>query len=140
MEGFFGKVLEKGMKFPPQIDAVSGRFKASQGAENIRESVYLILMTQKTERWLRPSFGSGILNYTFMDTNNTMLNIMARELTEDILLNEPRVRDVKIRFDAGQREGCLLVYMEYTVREDNTRDGMVFPFYLNDAGDADERR
>lgn len=131
--------IEKRMKFPPQIDPVSGRFRVSQGAQAIRESVYIILMTQKTERWLRPSFGSSIVHYTFTDANNTMLNIMARELTEDITRGEPRVENVNIRFDAKSKEGCLLVYTEYTIREDGIRDGLVFPFYLNDAEDSGER-
>ncbi len=121
----------KGMKFPPQIDEATGRFKVSIGAENIKESIYLILMTQKTERWLRSGFGSNILNYTFMDTGSTMLNIMSRELSEDISSNEPRVTDINIRMDTASKEGCLLVYVDYTIKENNQRDEIIFPFYLN---------
>ena len=121
----------KGMKFPPQIDEATGRFKVSIGAENIKESIYLILMTQKTERWLRSGFGSNILNYTFMDTGSTMLNIMSRELSEDISSNEPRVTDINIRMDTSSKEGCLLVYVDYTIKENNQRDEIIFPFYLN---------
>lgn len=121
----------KGMKFPPQIDEATGRFKVSTGAENIKESIYLILMTQKTERWLRSGFGSNILNYTFMDTGSTMLNIMSRELLEDISSNEPRVTDINIRMDTASKEGCLLVYVDYTIKENNQRDEIIFPFYLN---------
>ncbi len=121
----------KGMKFPPQIDEATGRFKVSEGAQNIKESIYLILMTQKTERWLRSGFGSNILNYTFMDTGSTMLNIMSRELAQDISSNEPRVTDINIRMDTVSKEGCLLVYVDYTIRENRQRDEIVFPFYLN---------
>lgn len=121
----------KGMKFPPQIDEATGRFKISTGAENIKESIYLILMTQKTERWLRSGFGSNILNYTFMDTGSTMLNIMSRELLEDISSNEPRVTDIHIRMDTTSKEGCLLVYVDYTIKENSQRDEIIFPFYLN---------
>ena len=42
-------------------------------------------MTQKTERFLRPEFGSNLMNYTFVDTGITMLNIMSREISKDIL-------------------------------------------------------
>lgn len=121
----------KGMKFPPQIDEATGRFKISAGAENIKESIYLILMTQKSERWLRSGFGSNILNYTFMDTGSTMLNIMSRELLEDISSNEPRVTDIHIRMDTASKEGCLLVYVDYTIKENSQRDEIIFPFYLN---------
>jgi hypothetical protein len=123
--------LGTGMKFPPQIDAATGRFKISLGAENIKESIYLILMTQKTERWIRPEYGSNIMNYTFLDTGNTMMSLMAREITDDITLNEPRVKNVGVNIDALSKEGYLLVNIDYTIREDNTKDNIVFPFYLN---------
>ena len=37
------------MKFPPQINPATGRFAVSSEEESVKESVYLILMTQKTE-------------------------------------------------------------------------------------------
>ena len=46
------------MKFPPQIDPATGRFVTASEEESVKESVYLILMTQRTERFLRPEFGS----------------------------------------------------------------------------------
>jgi phage baseplate assembly protein W len=121
----------RGMKFPPQIDEATGRFKTSTGAERIKESIYLILMTQKTERWIRPEYGSNIMNYTFLDTNSTMLNLMSMEITRDLTMNEPRIKNVEVGIDAASKEGYLLVSIDYTIREDNTRDNLVFPFYLN---------
>ena len=69
------RFLGTGMKFPPQIDKSTGRFMLSSGAECVKESVYLILMTHQGERWLEPTFGSRLMNYTFMDTSPTMLGI-----------------------------------------------------------------
>ena len=40
--------LGKGMKFPPQINPATGRFVTVDGAQAIKESIYLILMTAKT--------------------------------------------------------------------------------------------
>lgn len=123
--------LGSGMKFPPQIDPATGRFRVVSEAESVKESIYLILMTQKTERWIRPDFGSTIMNYTFMDTNHTMLNMMAREIAGDLMRNEPRIADVDIRMDAASKPGCLLIYIGYLIRETNVRDNLVFPFYLD---------
>lgn len=122
--------LGAGMKFPPQINPATGRFAVSEGRESIKESVYLILMTQKTERFVHPDFGSRLMSYTFMDTSVTMLHIAAREITEDILNKEPRVADVTVDMDPDSKEGCLIVNIEYRIIEDNTRDNLVFPFYL----------
>lgn len=123
--------LGSGMKFPPQIDPATGRFQISAGADSVKESIYLILMTQKTERWTRPDFGSTIMRYTFMDTNHTMLNMMARELAGDLMRSEPRISDVDIRMDAASKPGCLLIHIGYIIRETNVSDNLVFPFYLH---------
>ena len=88
--------LGAGMKFPPQINPATGRFVISSQAESVKESVYLILMTQKSERLVRPGFGSRIMSYTFMDTNLTALNMMIRELEDQILSQEPRIGNVDI--------------------------------------------
>ena len=98
---------------------------------SVKESVYIILMTQKSERWIRPEFGSSLMNYTFMDTSTTMLNMMAREIARDLVSQEPRLADVNVRIDATSKQGCLIIYIDYLIRETNVRDNLVFPFYLD---------
>lgn len=129
--------LGSGMKFPPQVNPATGRFMVASGTEGIRESVYLILMTQKAERFVRPDFGSGLMSFTFMDTNPTMLNIMASSIRTDILSQEPRVSEVEVEVGAEDKKGCLIVDIRYTVRATNTRDNLVFPFYLDASADEE---
>lgn len=133
-----GNFLGTGMKFPPGINPATGRFVTASGAESVKQSIYLILMTQKTERFLRPEFGSNLMNYTFMDTGLTMLNIMSREITNDIINNEPRVEDVDINIDSTSKKGCLIININYKIRETNTMDNLVFPFYLDASWDESE--
>ena len=123
--------LGSGMKFPPQINPATGRFEVAKGETSVKESVYIILMTQKSERWIRPEFGSSLMNYTFMDTSTTMLNMMAREVARDLMQQEPRLSDVKVRIDATSKQGCLFIYIDYLIRDTNVRDNLVFPFYLD---------
>lgn len=123
--------LGSGMKFPPQINPATGRFEVAKGETSVKESVYIILMTQKSERWIRPEFGSSLMNYTFMDTSTTMLNMMAREVARDLMQQEPRLADVKVRIDSTSKQGCLFIYIDYLIRETNVRDNLVFPFYLD---------
>ena len=123
--------LGSGMKFPPQINPATGRFEVAKGETSIKESVYLILMTQKSERWIRPEFGSSLMNYTFMDTSATMLNVMARDVASDLMSQEPRLADVNVRIDSSSKPGCLIIYIDYLVRQTNVRDNLVFPFYLD---------
>lgn len=123
--------LGTGMKFPPQIDPGTGRFSLSSGAQSVRESVYLILMTQRGERWLEPEFGSRILSYTFLDISPTTVTLLTNELRALLLEQEPRISDVQVELDPEMREGCLIFNLSYTITETNTRDNLVFPFYLN---------
>lgn len=123
--------LGTGIKFPPQVDPSTGRFALSSAAQSVKESVYLILMTNRGERWLEPSFGSRLMSYTFMDTSITMMSIFSDELRELILTQEPRISDVDVDIDPESREGCLIVSITYTLAATNTQDNMVFPFYLN---------
>ncbi len=130
--------LGAGMKFPPQVNRATGRFMVSSEEESVKESVYLILMTQRTERFLRPEFGSDLMSYTFMDINMTSINMMIRSLTEQILSQEPRIEDVEITTDSQVEDGRLLVHIDYTIRNSSVRDNLVFPFYLNAAAEEEE--
>lgn len=123
--------LGMGMKFPPQINPATGKFVVSSKEESVKESIYLILMTQKTERFLRPEFGSNLMSYTFMDINLTSVSILKRNIIEQILSQEPRVANIHIETDSTTKPGCLILNIGYTIIENNTRDNLVFPFYLD---------
>ncbi len=123
--------LGTGMKFPPEVDKATGRFVTVSANDSVREAVFLILMTQRTERLTRPGFGSDLMDYAFMDTSTTMLSILRRDLTETLMAQEPRIMDIDIETEYLEKQGCIVINIDYTVRENNTRDNLVFPFYLN---------
>lgn len=54
--------LGRGIKFPIGVNSATGRFLMSQEEENVKESIYMILMTQRGERFVRPEFGSSLLS------------------------------------------------------------------------------
>lgn len=125
------RFLGSGMKFPPQIDKSTGRFVLSAGEQSVKESIYLILMTHRGERWLEPMFGARLLDYSFMDTSPTILGLMKNDLMSVLLEQEPRISDVSVEIDPTVRDGCLLINISYVIAQTNTRDNLVFPFYLN---------
>lgn len=98
----------------------------------MRESVYLILMTQKTERKMRLDYGCNAAGYVFNSVDATTLNLMSRELERDILKNEPRIENVSIKMDTTSKEGCLYINVDYQLRNGNVSENMVFPFYLGE--------
>ena len=110
--------LGTGMAFPPRIDPATGRVVLSSGLQSVKESIYLILMTQTTERITRPTFGTDTAEYVFMDMNQTYLTIMKRDLTESILRQEPRVSSVDIETTLEGQQGYILINIDYTVADD----------------------
>lgn len=123
--------LGTGIRFPMQVNPTTGRVVMSEGEQSVKESLYLILMTQKGERFTRPEFGSRILSYTFMDTSATMRNLMARDIRETILKQEPRVVSADVEVYSRLEKECLMVDISYQLRDGNVTGNMVFPFYLN---------
>lgn len=123
-----------GIKFPIEVNRATGRFCMSRGEESVREAVYTILMTQKGERFVRPEFGSRILSYTFMDVSDTRIHMMAKELKDTIEEQEPRVSQVEVEAEPRLEKGCLILHVSYRIRATNTRDNLVFPFYLYGQG------
>lgn len=123
--------LGTGIRFPMQVNPATGRIVMSEGEQSVKESLYLILMTQQGERFTRPEFGSKILSYTFMDTSATMMNLMARDIRETILKQEPRIVSAEVEVYPRLENECLMVDITYQVRESDGAGNMVFPFYLN---------
>ncbi len=138
MDEYNKDFLGKGMKFPPQINQATGRFVTVSEEQSVRESLYLILMTQKTERPLRPDFGSEIMSYTFLDVNGPMINMIIRTISDQIENQEPRVTDVQVTADTTSRTGVVVFNIGYTIVTTNTKDNLVFPFYLNAAQEEEE--
>lgn len=127
-----------GAKFPLQVNLASGRFMTNTEAERIKESIYLILMTNRGERMMRPEYGARLMSYTFENENSGLNNIFAAELRGDITDNEPRVRDVEIELDSHTKPGCLFITIDYVIKATGSKDNMVFPFYLDTSSDEEE--
>ncbi len=132
------RFLGTGAKFPLQVDPATGRIMTVSGNRTVKESIYLILMTQVTERLVRPEFGSDIMSYAFMDTSTTMLSILRRDLTQTLLQQEPRISDLSIETEYRADQGAVIVQIDYLVSATNTRDNLVFPFYLDRGGYSEE--
>lgn len=131
--------LGSGLKFPLQVNKATGRAVMSHAGQSVKESVYIILMTQKGERFARRDFGSRLLSYAFMDTSVTRINMMTREVERTILEQEPRISDVDVEVEPKLDLGCLIVNINYTIAADHTSGSLVFPFYLNvEAGAAED--
>lgn len=125
--------LGKGFKFPIQVDEITGKMKTSSYEEDIKEAIYIILMTKKGERVMNPDFGCGAYEYVFDTMDYTTLSMMEREVREALTLWEPRITDLEVNLEVDEaQEGCVQVKIGYTVRSTNNPYNLVFPFYINE--------
>lgn len=125
--------LGRGFRFPVEADPVTGKLETVSYEEDIKQAVYIILMTRKGERVMRPEFGCGIHDFAFGSMDYTSISLMEKSVLEALILWEPRIQDteVEIRMDE-QESGKLLVNISYVVRSTNNPYNLVYPFYINE--------
>ena len=85
-----GVVFGRGLSFPPRL-ARDGGFAWSEGPQNIRESIRVLLLTETGERVRRPEFG-GDLRPLLFEPNTAATRRMIRDRIQQTLLAwEPRI-------------------------------------------------
>lgn len=124
--------LGKGFAFPVSVDPVSGRMRTAEGEDSIQQAVYLILMTRKGERVMRPEFGCGIHDFAFESMDFGTISRMEECVREALILWEPRIRDIEVNIISGEKEGMMEIHIRYVVRSTNNPYNLVYPFYLNE--------
>ncbi len=124
--------LGRGWSFPLRIDPKTGRLAMSSQEDNIRQSIGLILRTYRGERVMRPGFGTTTPDYAFAPGNYSMKESIAYELRQQLLIQEPRIRDIGVHCEEPSgHSGAMVIQVDYTVRSTNNRYNHVYPFYLS---------
>jgi Bacteriophage baseplate protein W len=107
-------IFGQGLSFPPRVGA-DGRLAWSEGEENVRESIRVILLTELGERLMRPDFGCGLRRFLFEPNTVTTRTLIREAISNAIQAREPRVavEAVTVESDA---EDARLVAVEILFR------------------------
>lgn len=125
--------LGLGWHFPITADKVTGHIMECSYEDAIRQSIYLIVMTKKGERVMRPDFGCNIHQYMFAALDYTTLTMMKHAVEEALIRWEPRITDIKVKVEnQRQKENAIQIEIAYRVRTTNNPFNLVFPFYLQE--------
>jgi phage baseplate assembly protein W len=128
-----GSFLGKGWQFPIQVDKATGRVRMSEGEDDIKESIRIILGTSKGERLMRPEFGCELSSFVFDVTDVTTLELLENKVKDSITAWEPRVGNVSVKAALDDKTpGKLNISISYAVRSTNNLFNMVYPFYINE--------
>lgn len=58
------RILGSGLAFPPRVGS-DGRVQVSEGAQNVRDAIRVLLGTEPSERLRLPGFGAGLGRFLF---------------------------------------------------------------------------
>jgi len=130
-------VLGTGWAFPPTFhdDRLTG-VEMVKDAHDIKESLVILLNTNLGERVMLPEYGSELQNYLFDIISNSKLHFLKNVIRTAILKFEPRITVNDIIIDQKDyQEGIIRVVIKYTVKSNNTRFNLVFPYYKMEGTD-----
>jgi phage baseplate assembly protein W len=85
-----GQIFGRGVAFPPHLDS-TGQWATSAGAQNVRESIQIVLLTRLGERLMYPSYGSALRTYLFAPNNAATRKSVQDEISRALQLWEPRI-------------------------------------------------
>ncbi|WP_299409891.1 GPW/gp25 family protein [Acaryochloris sp. IP29b_bin.148] len=126
-----------GWAFPPRFSKLGpqqGQVEMISAEADIVQSLQIILSTQPGERLMQPDFGCELSQFLFEEIRQGVITGIRGVISDALLYHEPRINVNRIDMDTSQaNNGLLLINIDYTVRQTNTRSNLVYPFYLKEA-------
>lgn len=113
------------------VDA-AGKVATNSLVEHVRQSILLILRTDRGERMMAPDFGAGLSDFAFQPTNNVTMQVVKKRVTDSLTRYEPRIQVVSVDVSPDPERGnVLLIGVRYYIRQVDTMFNLVYPFYLD---------
>lgn len=125
--------LGRGWSFPPTFNRSTNEVLMLEGENDVRSSIEILLSTELGERVLLPAFGWKRDRWLFESLTTTAATAIQKEIEDALLFYESRIDLNVVRVLPGDREsGKVEILIDYTVRSTNTRNNLVFPFYIKE--------
>ena len=86
----------RGWKFPIEVNESTGKIMTVEDNENVKQSIKIILQTQKFERKMRESFGTDINSFMFENIDYSLTNGMTKEVTRSIKRWEEHIEKLSV--------------------------------------------
>jgi uncharacterized protein len=117
-----GEVLGRGISFPPRVGA-DGRIAWSEGGQNIREAIQVVLKTELNERLQLAEFGAGLGRFLFEPNTTATRHVLQDRIARALAAWEPRiaVESVDVEEDPADAEAAVAT-VEYTLVATQARE------------------
>lgn len=108
--------ITRGIAFPPRLDPHTGRLAWSEGAESIRESIQILLLTNPGERIHRPRLGAGLSDFLYEPNNASTRRLIEERIVQTLNQWERRIelQSVLAEADPADRE-TVMITIEYII-------------------------
>ena len=103
-----GRLFGRGISFPPRVGA-DGRVAWSEGEQNVREAIRVILMTGQRERLRLAEFGGSLNRFLFEPNTVTTRHLIGDQIQKSLEQWEPRIRieSVNVEPDAADPQAAI---------------------------------
>jgi hypothetical protein len=125
MNDFIGR----GWAFPLGVNARGGIALAGEERE-IEQAIWMILLTPKGQRVMRPEFGCLVHDLVFAPNDAATAGLAAHYVEESLQMWEPRIRVIEVKAMADPEDDTrLLIEIFYEIKATLDRRSLVYPFY-----------
>ncbi|GAC13035.1 GPW/gp25 family protein [Aliiglaciecola lipolytica] len=122
--------LGKGWSFPVYPSQNDKTISYVEGAEKVRQSIWMILQTEPKERIMRPNFGCGLRRYLMQPNNASTWAGIQRDIERALIRWEPRIKLEEVKVQGADDPSVAMISIRYSHVQDGSRENLVFPFYL----------
>lgn len=98
-----GALFGRGIAFPPRVGP-DGRVAWSEGEQNIRDAIRILLMTRPGERLFLPDFGAGLDRSLFEPNTVTTRQTIKDRITRTLQRWEPRIAVEAVEVEADPED------------------------------------
>lgn len=125
--------LGTGWGFPPSFDWRTKETVMASQAQDVEQSLRILMGTTPGERVMHPSYGCDLQRMVFEVIDDSSITEIRDIVSKAVLFFEVRITLHSIQVDLeGLHDGVLRLRLDYTLRTTNTRANMVYPFYLRE--------
>lgn len=101
--------------------------------EDIRQAILIILLTNRQERVMRPTFGAGLKDFVFEPVSPTTMASLQTRVHDSLIDWEPRIDVIDVSVAPSPKDlSTVLIDITYRVRATNSIGNLVYPFYLGE--------
>lgn len=125
--------LGTGWSFPPTFSRVNNSVEMVSDERDINESLRILFSTALGARIMLPTYGADLWSQVFKSVTTAFKSILVDYVYTAIINWEMRIDVVNVTVTEDDKvDGLLMILVNYTIRQTNSRGNLVYPFYIGE--------